>query len=413
MKRREFIAGLGGAAAWPLAAQAQRPAIPVIGYLSAGSPVLFADRLRAFRQSLSETGFVNVAIDYRWAGDELDRLPALAADLVRRQVNVISAFGGINGALAAKAATTTIPIAFGTDFDPIAAGLVASLNRPGGNITGVVTLGVEVAPKRMELMHVLLPTATLAVFINPARPTADAILRDLQTAARPFGQPIQALRASNEREIDAAFAILAELRAAALVIANDAYFNTRTQQFAALTLRYAVPTIYQLREFAAAGGLMSYGSSITETYRIVGGYTGRILKGEKPADLPLIFAPVSMLHLSPRRRPPQSRSSLTPVRTRSRMASSRVSIGPVATLPDLPRCRPRSGQSHKCCKICPREHHCSNRENARRRLFTVGSGRRARNASGIRSCTLQRPRNKNRARAGEANWGRVENHARR
>jgi putative tryptophan/tyrosine transport system substrate-binding protein len=290
MRRRVFIVGLGGAMAWPLAARAQRPAMPVIGYLSNGSPELFGDRLRAFRQSLSETGFIegrNVAIDYRWAGDELDRLPASAADLVRRQVNVISAFGGINGALAAKAATTTIPIAFGTDFDPIAAGLVASLNRPGGNITGVVTLGVEVAPKRLELMHVLLPTATMAVLINPASPTADAILRDLQAAARTLGQSIHVLRASNEPEIDAAFATLVQVRAGALVIANDAYFNSRTQQFAALTLRYAVPTIYQLREFAAAGGLMSYGSSITETYRIVGGYTGRILKGEKPADLPV------------------------------------------------------------------------------------------------------------------------------
>jgi putative ABC transport system substrate-binding protein len=289
MRRREFIAGLGGATAWPVVARAQQRAMPVIGYLTNGSPELFADRLRAFRQRLSEAGFVegrNVAIDYRWAGDE-DRLPALAADLVRRQVNVISAFGGINGALAAKAATTTIPIAFGTDFDPIAAGLVASLNRPGGNITGVVTLGVEVAPKRLELMHVLLPTATMAVLINPASPIADAILRDLQAAARTLGQSIHVLRASNEPEIDAAFATLVQVRAGALVIANDAYFNSRTQQFAALTLRYAVPTIYQLREFAAAGGLMSYGSSITETYRIVGGYTGRILKGEKPADLPV------------------------------------------------------------------------------------------------------------------------------
>jgi hypothetical protein len=190
MRRREFIAGLGGATAWPVVARAQQRAMPVIGYLTNGSPELFADRLRAFRQRLSEAGFVegrNVAIDYRWAGDE-DRLPALAADLVRRQVNVISAFGGINGALAAKAATTTIPIAFGTDFDPIAAGLVASLNRPGGNITGVVTLGVEVAPKRLELMHVLLPTATMAVLINPASPIADAILRDLQAAARTLGQ---------------------------------------------------------------------------------------------------------------------------------------------------------------------------------------------------------------------------------
>jgi putative ABC transport system substrate-binding protein len=290
MRRRAFMAGLGASTVWSLSARAQRPAMPVIGYLSNGSPELFADRLRAFRQSLSETGLVegsNVAIDYGWAGDQLDRLPALAADLARRQVNVISAFGGINGALAAKSATTTIPIVFGTGDDPVAAGLVASLNRPGGNITGVVTLGVEVAPKRLELMYKLLPTATMAVLINPARPTADAMLRDLQTAARTLGQSIHVLHASNEHEIDAAFATLVELRAGALVIANDAYFNARTQQFGALTLRYAVPTIYQFREFVAAGGLMSYGSSITETYRIVGGYTGRILKGEKPANLPV------------------------------------------------------------------------------------------------------------------------------
>jgi putative ABC transport system substrate-binding protein len=290
MRRREFIAGLGSAVAWPAAARAQQRAMPVIGYLSNGSPELFADRLRAFRQSLSETGFVegsNVAIDYGWAGDELDRLPALAADLARRQVNVISAFGGTNGALAAKAATATIPIVFATGDDPVAAGLVASLNRPGGNITGVATLGVEVAPKRLELMFKLLPTGTVAVLINPARPTAETILNDLQSAARTLGQSIQVLRASNEREIDAAFATLVELRAGALVIANDAYFNARTRQFGALTLCYAVPTIYQFREFVAAGGLMSYGGSITETYRIVGGYTGRILKGERPANLPV------------------------------------------------------------------------------------------------------------------------------
>ena len=292
MQRRSFITLLGGvAAAWPRAARAQqRPAMPVVGYLSLGLPDVFADRLRAFRQSLSEAGFVegrNVTIEYRWAGDDVDRLQALAADLARRQVTAIAAFGGINGSLAAKSATATIPVVFGTGDDPIATGLVVSLSRPGGNVTGAVTMGVEVSPKRLELMHELVPTGNIAVLVNPTRPNSDSIATGMQAAARALGRPIHLLQARNEREIDAAFTNLAQLGVGSLVISNDAYFNSRTKQFGALTLRHAVPTVYQFREFTAAGGLMSYGSAIADTYRIVGTYIGRILKGEKPADLPV------------------------------------------------------------------------------------------------------------------------------
>jgi len=291
MRRREFIHLLAtSAAAWPLAARAQQAAMPVVGYLSLGLPDVFADRLRAFRQSLNEAGFVegrNVQIEYRWAGDDVDRLGALASDLARRQVAVIAAFGGINGSLAAKSASSTIPVVFGTGDDPIATALVASLRRPGGNVTGAVTLGVEVSPKRLELMHELVPAGPIAVLVNPTRPNSESIRASMQAAARALGRPIHVLQASNEREIDAAFAGLAQLRVGSLVIGNDAYFNSRTKQFGALTLRHGIPTIYQFREFAAAGGLMSYGSAIADTYRIVGTYVGRILKGEKPVDLPV------------------------------------------------------------------------------------------------------------------------------
>jgi putative tryptophan/tyrosine transport system substrate-binding protein len=290
MKRRQFIAGLGVTAAWPVVARAQQPKMPVIGYLSVGSPDVFAERLRAFRQSLQEAGFVegrNVAIEYRWAGDDVERLPALAADLAHRPVTVIAAFGGINGSLAAKAATSTISVVFGTGSDPVAAGLVASLSRPGGQFTGAVTLGVEVLPKRLQLMHELVPNGTIGVLVNPTRPFADGIEADMRNAARALGRQIHVLPASDEREIDARFANLAQLHVGSLVIANDAYFNSRAKQFGALTLRHRVPTIYQFREFVAAGGLMSYGSAITDTYRIVGTYVGRILKGERPADLPV------------------------------------------------------------------------------------------------------------------------------
>jgi putative ABC transport system substrate-binding protein len=249
-----------------------------------------AERLRAFHQNLREAGFVegrNVAIEYRWAGDKLERLPALAVDLAQLPVTVIAAFGGINGSLAAKAATSAIPVVFGTGEDPITNGLVTSLSRPGGNVTGAVTLGVEVSPKRLELMHQLVPMGIIGVLVNPTRPTADRIEASMRNAARALGRQIHVLSASNEREIEAAFANLALLRIGSLVIGNDAYFNSRAKQFGALTLRYEVPTIYQFREFTAAGGLMSYGSAITDTYRIVATYVGRILKGEKPADLPV------------------------------------------------------------------------------------------------------------------------------
>ena len=291
MKRREFITLLGGAAAaWPLAARAQQPAMPVIGFLSTRSPDDSTRVVAAFRQGLNEAGFVegqNLAIEYRWAEGQYDRLPALAADLVRRQVAVIVASGTFT-AEAVKAATTTIPIVFGVSADRVEAGLVASLNRPGGNLTGVTSLLDEVAPKRIELMHELVPTATIfAVLINPTYPTAETQSRNLQAAARALGLQVHVMHASSEREFDTVFATLVQLRAGALVIGNDPFFNTRSAQLAALMVRHAVPTIHQTREFAAAGGLISYGGSLSDSYHLAGVYTGRVLKGEKPAELPV------------------------------------------------------------------------------------------------------------------------------
>jgi putative ABC transport system substrate-binding protein len=292
MKRREFITFLGsGAAAWPLAARAQQT-MPVIGYIGTGSRESDAFRLPSFHQGLSEAGYVegrNVAIEYRWAEGQNDRLPALAADLVRRQVAVIAVPASTPGVLAAKAATTTIPIVFYIGLDPVELGLVASLAHPGGNITGVTGWNVMVGPKRLELLHEVIPSATsIALLVNPASPDlAKADSRDQQTAARSLGLQLHVLDASNERDFDTVFATLVQLRAGGLVIGTDSFFNTQKEQLAALTVRHGVPTIHQYREFVMAGGLMAYGSPTADLSRQVGVYTARILKGEKPADLPV------------------------------------------------------------------------------------------------------------------------------
>jgi putative ABC transport system substrate-binding protein len=293
MKRRELITLLGGTAvAWPMVARAQQPAPPVIGYLGSESPDVFAGRLRAFRQGLSETGYVegrNVAIEYRWAKNQFDQFPALLADLVRSKVTVIAAVTGTPPALAAKAATTTIPIVFVTAGDPVALGLVASLNRPGGNLTGVATLTVELGPKQLEVLHELVPTATIiALLVNPTNATnAEKLSRDLQAAAPTLGLQLHILHASTERDFDAVFASLPRLRAGALEIGSDPFFNSRSEQLAALALRHAMPTMFPFREYAIAGGLISYGNSFADAHRQVGAYTGRILNGEKPADMPI------------------------------------------------------------------------------------------------------------------------------
>jgi putative ABC transport system substrate-binding protein len=290
IRRRDFIAGLGGAAAWPLPTRAQQPAMPVIGFVHPETSEFAEYLVRAFRQGLNEAGYVegrNVAIDYRWAQSQNDRLPALTADLVRRKVTVIVTSSTL-GVSAAKEATTTIPVVFYTGGDPVALGFVPSLSRPGGNLTGVTGLNGELGPKRLELLHELLPaTSTIPVLVDRNGRNAGALSNDMQTAARALGVRLHVLLAGTEREIDAAFATLAQLRAGALLINASLFFNVRGKQLGTLTVRHGVPAIYQFREFAAAGGLMSYGSSITDSYRQVGLYTGRILKGEKPADLPV------------------------------------------------------------------------------------------------------------------------------
>jgi putative ABC transport system substrate-binding protein len=292
VRRRELITLLGGAAmAAAGAARAQQKAMPVIGYLSSASPGLTAPFMAAFRQGLSETGYVegqNVAIEYRWAEGSYDRLPALAADLVGRKVEVIVTGGGTPSTLAAKNATSTIPIVFAIGDDPVAGGLVASLARPGANLTGISVLLVDLTPKLLELLSELVPrTGVIALLVNPTNPQSERIIKDVQEAARAKGVQLSILKAGAESEIDAAFASLAQLHVGALVIGADAFFASRREQFVALASRYAVPVIYPFREFAAPGGLISYGPSFTSVYRQVGTYAGKILKGAKPADLPV------------------------------------------------------------------------------------------------------------------------------
>jgi putative ABC transport system substrate-binding protein len=294
MKRREFIALLGGAAAaWPLAARGQQPAIPVVGFLNAVSPEGFAERIAAVRQGLKEAGYVegqNVTIEYRWAENQLDRLPVLAADLVRKRVAVILATGGTAPAIAAKAATSTIPIVFTIPEDPVQLGLVASLSQPGGNLTGVNLFVGELVAKRLELLRELVPAMSrVAVFVNPANPArAESQVREVESAGHAMGLRIQIFNAGTGREINAAFATLARERPDALFVSPDPYFVVRRVQIATLAARHAIPTSFSVREAVEAGGLVSYGTNIVDTYRQAGVYTGRILKGAKPAELPVV-----------------------------------------------------------------------------------------------------------------------------
>jgi putative tryptophan/tyrosine transport system substrate-binding protein len=294
VKRREFITLIGGAAAaWPLAARTQQPAMPVIGYLSStGSLEADAFRLAAFRQGLGETGYVegrNVAIEYRWAEGHYNRLPALADDLVRRQVAVIAATGGEPSPQVAKAATQSIPIVFTANGDPVSTCLVASLNRPGGNMTGVTIFGATLVAKRLELLREIAPgPGAIAYLMNPNKPDREIELRNLQAAAHALGQQILVVSAGSESDFDAVFAALVQQRAGALLVASDAFFWDQREKLVALAARERIPAIYYLRGFTAAGGLISYGNSLNDMYRQAGVYTARILKGEKPADLPII-----------------------------------------------------------------------------------------------------------------------------
>jgi putative ABC transport system substrate-binding protein len=295
VKRREFITLLGVAATWPLAARAQQPGMPVIGFLDVRSPDGMTDRLRAFREGLKDSGYVergNVAIEYRWAEGQFDRLPALVTDLVRRNVAVIAATGGTPAVLAAKEATTTIPVVFLIGEDPVRLGLVPSLARPEGNLTGINVFTGELTAKRLELLREIVPgAARIAVLVNSANATTtETTLRDMQLAARAMGLQIQILNASTSREIDAAFATFVRERPEAVFVGIDPFFNSRRAQLVNLASRHAVPAIYGLREFAEIGGLMSYGTDIVDAFRQVGIYLGRILKGTKPADLPVVQA---------------------------------------------------------------------------------------------------------------------------
>ena len=293
IKRRTFIAGLGSAAAWPIAARAQQAAMPVIGFVNGGSADATAGRVAAFRKGLGETGYVegqNVAIEYRWLEGQFDRLPALMADLVRRRVAVIATAGSDTGALAAKTVTTTIPIVFGVAQDPVKLGLVASLARPGGNATGVNFFGGEVVAKRLGLLHELVPKAVrVAVLVNPANAAStETTLRQVQEAAGTFGLQMPVFSASTSREIEAVFALLADDRPDALFVAGDAFYGSRRVQFATMAAHNRIPASYSQRDYVAVGGLMSYGTDTADRYRQVGVYTGNILKGAKPAELPVV-----------------------------------------------------------------------------------------------------------------------------
>jgi putative ABC transport system substrate-binding protein len=294
MRRREFITILGNAAAmWPLAARAQQPAMPVVGFVNAASPEAYARMLSAFIKGLGETGYIegqNVKIEYRWAQGEVNRLPAFATDLVRRKVSVIAATG-TPAAIVAKATTTTIPIVFETGSDPVQLGLVTSLNRPGGNVTGVAQLAVEIAPKRLELLRELVPSArVIALLVDLTDPVSEKTRQGVEAAAQSLGLELHVLNVSTERDLDAVFANLIQLGVGGLVISGGQFFNSRSKQIAAAALQHSVPTIYPYRDPALAGGLMSYGTSLTDAYRLAGIYTGRVLKGEKPADLPVVQA---------------------------------------------------------------------------------------------------------------------------
>jgi putative ABC transport system substrate-binding protein len=293
MRRREFIAGLGGAAAWPLVARAQQPGMRVIGYLDSGLSdlLVYPSRHAAFHQALSEAGFVegrNLAIEYRWADGHNERLPALAAELVHRPVDAIYA-NGVAAALAAKAATQTIPIVFATGGDPVQLGLVASFNRPGGNLTGVSNIGNVLQPKQLEVLHDLVPAADpIAFLVNPSNPSTEPDMKGLRAAAGAVGQQILALNAVSASEIDVAFTTLVQRHAGALLVQLDPLFLSRNNQIAALAIRHAIPAAASYREFVAAGGLISYGSNPVDNRRLYGNYLGRVLKGEKPADLPIV-----------------------------------------------------------------------------------------------------------------------------
>jgi putative tryptophan/tyrosine transport system substrate-binding protein len=295
IRRREFFTLLGGGAvAWPLAARAQQPAMPVVGFLSAASQQFDAPRLAAFRRGLNETGYVegrNVAGEYRWADHQYDRLNALAAELVERRATVIAAIGGPAPAIAAKAATKTVPIVFAIAGDPVQLGLVASLNRPGGNLTGVTTLASIVVGKQFEVLHETVPkAAVIGCLVNPTNPNAELDTKEAQEATRTLGLQLRIVNASTEHDIDDAFASFVQQRVDAVVIVADALFNSRPDHIVPLAARYTLPTIYSLREFPSAGGLMSYGTGLADAYRQAGVHTGRILKGERPEDLPIVQA---------------------------------------------------------------------------------------------------------------------------